>query len=66
MQDIIRFLDPGKDYNIDVEDIYQIADPFNHDSITFSMFILAAATIKLEFNTDNISLIQFANQLDKE
>lgn len=53
-------------FKIDLNDIYRLADPFNHNSITFSMFILAAASIKFVFNMDEVSLIQFTNLFEKE
>lgn len=62
----MKFLDPMNNYKINVNEIYNLADPFNHDSITFSMFILATAGIKFHFNMEEVSLIQFTNLFEKE
>lgn len=66
MQDIVRFLDPGDNFKIDLADIYMIADPFNHNSVTFSMFVLAAASTRVVFNMEEVSLVQFTNLFEKE
>lgn len=66
MTDIVRFLDPKKALKINPDDICSMADPYNNGTVTFSMFILAAASIKVKLGNEELSLIQFTNRMKKE
>lgn len=58
---MMKFVDPLNKNKIDFQALFDISDPFEDNHITFSRFVLALASVKIQTPGKEGSLINLIN-----